>query len=59
MIKSGLMNLGWSYVLDFENSVNPFEERRVEIQRWSAIADMNAEETPEILAVMRDAVAKG
>ena len=59
MIKSGMLKLGWSYVLDYENAANPFEERRTEIQRWGGLADINVEETPEILDAMRDAVANG
>jgi hypothetical protein len=39
MVKSGVLTLGWSYVLDFENAANPFEERRTEICRWRELAD--------------------
>jgi len=59
MVKSGVLMLGWSYVLDFENAANPYEERRTEIQRWVEIADQYVEETSEILNSMRAAVAKG
>lgn len=59
MVKSGVLTLGWSYVLDFENAANPYEERRTEIQRWGEIADQCVEETPEIINAMRDAVVKG
>lgn len=59
MVKSGGLNLSWSYVLDFENAANPFEERKSEIQRWRSLADICVEETPSILDTMRDAVAHG
>ncbi len=59
MVKSGSLNLSWSYVLDFENAANPFEERKSEIQRWRSLADICVEETPSILDTMRDAVAHG
>ncbi len=59
MIRAGMLKLAWSYVLDFENAANPFEERRAEIQRWSALADVNVEETQSILDAMRNAVDNG
>jgi predicted nucleic acid-binding protein len=37
-IRQRALDLVWSYVLDFENSRNPFLERRVEITRWRALA---------------------
>jgi hypothetical protein len=37
-IKSGEYNIVWSYILDFENSVNPFEERKETIKYWKSIA---------------------
>ena len=33
-IKAGKFNLVWSYILDYENSFNPFEERRNVIFEW-------------------------
>ncbi len=59
MIKSGALDLGWSYVLDFENAANPFEERRKEIQRWRELADQQVKETPDILSDMREAITAG
>lgn len=59
MVKAGTLALGWSYVLDYENAANPYEERRAEIHRWSEIADRHVEETPGILDAMRDAIVKG
>nr|VFJ45417.1 MAG: hypothetical protein BECKDK2373C_GA0170839_101111 [Candidatus Kentron sp. DK] len=51
-IKSGIFALGWSYILDHENSANPSVERWMEIQAWKSIADSFVSETPEILANM-------
>ncbi len=34
IIKSNNITLGWSYILDFENNANPFEDRRSEIKKW-------------------------
>lgn len=45
-IRSGLYELVWSYILDYENNKNPFQERREQIAKWKAYAntDMEAEE---------------
>jgi predicted nucleic acid-binding protein len=53
-IKSGRLSLGWSYILDFENSANPFIEKRTEIQKWKEIADSFVSETSEILLKMNE-----
>ncbi len=53
-IKSGILSLGWSYILDFENNANPFIEKRAEIQKWKNIADSFVNETAEILLQMKE-----
>lgn len=58
-IKSGHFFLAWSYILDFENSSNPFMERRTEIQKWKKIADSFVNETDEILLKMNELTAIG
>ena len=42
-------DLVWSYILDFENSKNPFRERKEEISTWRAVAKSRIMETEEIL----------
>jgi hypothetical protein len=32
------VELAWSFVLDYENSDNPFEERRIRIADWREVA---------------------
>lgn len=34
MVQAGTIELAWSYILDFENDANPFEERRIAIEKW-------------------------
>lgn len=58
-IRVGELTLGWSYMLDYENMANPFEERRQEIQQWEELSDVVIEETPAILADMNRFVALG
>ncbi|HPS57936.1 MAG TPA: PIN domain protein [Spirochaetota bacterium] len=37
-VKDGEYDLVWSYMLDYENSVNPDEETRNSIQKWENVA---------------------
>jgi hypothetical protein len=48
-IRSGTLELVWSYMLDFENVANPFEERRTTISGWQQYATRDIEETATIL----------
>lgn len=43
------IELAWSYVLDFENEANPFEQRRLAISGWKIHASVDTDETKEIL----------
>ena len=49
-IRAGKIELGWSYIMDFENDANPFTERKLSISKWRNIATTDVVETDEILA---------
>ena len=49
-IRSGALQLAWSYILDFENDANPFEHRRVSISPWQTLASVDISESNEIIA---------
>ncbi len=50
----------WSYILDYENGKNPYEEKRLAISPWRAIASsFIAEETEEILTFAESLVLRG
>jgi hypothetical protein len=49
-IRGGLLQLVWSYMIDFENSANPFEERRNRIHAWSALASAFVSSSPGLVA---------
>jgi predicted nucleic acid-binding protein len=49
-VRESQLHLVWSYILDYENNANPFEERRTAIGEWKAKAVVDVGETPEILA---------
>lgn len=48
-VRDGLVELAWSYLLDYENSANPSEERRESIARWQQLAVINTAQSEEIL----------
>jgi hypothetical protein len=58
-IKLGDLKLVWSYILDFENSQNPFAERKQTIAKWQKLSTYDIEETPELLINARFFVAAG
>ena len=41
LIKQGELSLLWSFVLDYENDLNPFEEVRERIAHWKRLAVSN------------------
>jgi predicted nucleic acid-binding protein len=48
-IRKGTYQLIWSYILDYENSKNPFQERKEQIIKWKKYAVMDIEEHAEII----------
>lgn len=47
-IRSGLLELVWSFILDFENSVNPYKDRKEAIKEWGLIAVDNVKASENI-----------
>ena len=48
-IRSGKIQLVWSYVLDYENSKNPFAYRKSQIANWKKYALEDIEEDIELI----------
>ena len=48
-IRRGTYQLIWSYILDYENSKNPFQERKEQIIKWKKYAIADVEENTEII----------
>ena len=46
-IRRGTYPLVWSYILDYENSKNPFQERKEQIMKWKKYAIADIEENTE------------
>ena len=42
-VREGNISLFWSYILDYENAKNPYEERKIRISGWKkyAMADID------------------
>ena len=49
----GVFELVWSYVLDYENSQNPFRERREQIIKWQTYSKEDIEESKELLHIAK------
>ena len=49
-IRATKLQLVWSYMMDYENSANPFQERQINTSRWKqhSVSDVGA--TAEIIA---------
>lgn len=58
-IRSGDLELAWSYILDFENQNNPFMDRRERIQEWRRYAKVDCVENPTIKSVAESLKQKG
>ena len=48
LIRQGEFKLCWSFVLDYENSANPFEEVRNRIAEWKSLASDDCDLTDAI-----------
>lgn len=46
---AGSFDLVWSYILEYENSRNPFQERKERINIWKKYAIIDVQESTEII----------
>ncbi len=59
-IRDGTYELVWSYILDYENGRNPYEEKRSAIAPWKKLSlYCVSEETEEILLFAEELEKKG
>ena len=58
-IRDGEFELAWSYIIDFENLVNPFQERKDAVMQWKARARFDVSESDQVLAVANSIAALG
>ena len=58
-ILDGKYNLAWSYMLDFENAQNPFEQRKETVQNWREIAFIDINENDKVISLAEKIASKG
>ena len=58
-IRSGNLQLAWSYILDYENSKNPFQERKEQIKGWKKYSTLDIQENSEVIETANSLDQKG
>lgn len=58
-IRNKEVDLAWSYMLEFENSMNPYKNKRDQIQAWKDVATKTTYETKTILLTANTLQKKG
>ena len=58
-IKQGNYDLVWSYILEYENEMNPFEERKESIIKWKNIAKEKIVATSDIISLAESICNQG
>ena len=58
-VQNKKLDLVWSYILDFENNANPFDERKEVISEWRKYASVDIEESKELLEKAEFIAKKG
>ena len=53
------LQLAWSYILDYENSANPFPERKETIANWKIRATVDTNQTKTLLDLARHLMTIG
>lgn len=48
-VLNGRFELVWSYILEYENSENPYHDRKDAIQRWRSAAKIDCDANDEIV----------
>ena len=58
-IRSGNIQLVWSYILNYENTRNPFQEKKEQIMVWRKYAKLDVQENSETIRVAHALRTKG
>jgi len=58
-IKLNNYELAWSYMMDYENSVNPFDDRKASIDEWYNAAAIDIDASNEIINLANHFSLKG
>lgn len=52
-VRTKQLELAWSYILNYENSKNPFSERKIAIQDWRDHAVVEIKVSPDLIKKAR------
>ena len=55
----GKFQLIWSYILDYENNRNPYQERKIKIKKWKEYAVGDMEEDSKVIETATKLNKKG
>lgn len=58
-ILNGTFELTWSYILDYENSANPYEERKKSIVAWRNIAKIRVGSSEDVDMISNEIMKNG
>ena len=58
-ILEGKFELAWSYIMDYENSVNPYDARKYAIAEWRDKAVIDIGVSAEVESLANDIMLKG
>lgn len=58
-IKEGRLDLSWSYMLDFENSENPYEDKRKAVNAWKNKASAFCKSSDTVLELGKNIARAG
>jgi len=58
-ILKNIFELAWSYVLDYENSANPYQNRKLAITKWKGVSVIDVEPSDSILNCGSEIMRKG
>ena len=58
-IQKGHVELIWSYILDYENNRNPYQERKDRINGWKKYAIVDIQESHELIEMANSLNEKG
>ena len=59
LIRQGKLELAWSFMLDYENNANPFEEVRSQIAEWKDLAAIDCGLSSEVSEMAEEIMKLG
>ena len=54
LVKIKKIELAWSYILEYENSQNPYQERQQAISAWKKLSQVDINESASVIAKAKE-----